>query len=121
MPEETAPATYRGTLGAAIARNATEVRADRAAQIVEASRLEYRRTIENKMMHIKELESERRSQLDLSPDNSQCLISAKKFHRQAFVATRITTAVALKELRDELAVLVADYTDLFGEEPTIVL
>lgn len=115
----TAPTHYAGALGAAIARSPQQVRDARAAQIVEASRLNYRRRIEDKVMELKSMQASRAAHLDLSPDNSQCLISAKNFNEVAFVSTRSSTALAIKGLKDDLDVLISDYQDLFGVEPNI--
>ena len=117
----TAPGPYLGKLGEAIARNSQQVREARAAQIVEASRLSFRRKLEDKVMQVKAMEAQRSVHLDLSPDNSQCLISAKHFSAENFIATRIATALSIKNTKEELDVLVADYVELFGVEPNLEL
>lgn len=119
--EQITATQYNGELGAAIARSPQQVRDARAAQIVEASRLNYRRRLEDKVMEIKSMEAQRSAHMDLSPDNSQCLLSAKNFNENAFVSTRTSTAIAIKALKEDLAVLTEDYSRLFGVEPNLEL
>lgn len=118
---QTATPQYNGALGAAIARSPQQVRDARASQIVEASRLNYRRRLEDKVMEIKSMEAQRAAHLDLSPDNTQCLISAKNFNESAFVSVRVSTALAIKDAKEQLDVLSADYEDLFGVAPNLEL
>lgn len=117
--EQTQTPVFQGSLGNAIARSSREVRDARATQIIESVRLAYRRRIEDKIMEIKSAENLRASHLDLSPDNSQCLISARNFNHEAFVAIRVGTALTVTKAQEELKVMLADYEELLGSTPNI--
>lgn len=120
-PENIVPTAYNGALGAAIARSSNQVRDERARAIVEETRLVYRRRIEDKAMEVRQMENKQAEYLDLAPDNTHCLISAKSFNAEAFVATNVSLALGLKKAKEDLDILQSDFTRLFGEPAQLIL
>lgn len=118
MEEATTP---RGALYAALDRSHEMIRAERADAIKESARLAYRRRIEDLNVTVKGLERAQSDVLDLAGDSTFNIINSKKFDAEGFVATNAANAIALKDTREKLAVLVSDYERLFGVKPNLEL
>ena len=108
-----------GELQKSLDRNRSKIRADRAEQIADDTRIEFRRSIEDIAREIRRLRSSRSALLDMSPDNSMSIISVKEFSAENFVREASSIAKAIFNKQQELKVLSEEYEFLFGEKPNL--
>jgi len=105
----------KGALGASLARNGSKIRADRAGQIADDARIEFRRKIEDLDRDIRRLRREKESLLDMSPDNEFSIISAKKFDVDEFINQTVSIKKNIHNKQILFDLLVEEYEFLFGE------
>lgn len=115
QPTATAIPTQSGAFAQTLFRNNTKIREDRAASIIEAAQLVYRREIEDMRIEKKQLERDRVSLLDLSPTDANSLKLVSDFDAKKFAERDIQIGVKLRQLDIKLEVAIASYQNLFGE------
>lgn len=120
MAEETTQ-PRQGALVASLTRNPSQVQADRAEQIVRSSKLNFARKIEDQKLALQEMKNRQSAMLDLSPNNTQCIINVKDFNAENFVANTTVLADAIVKKADYVAVLEDEFVRLFGESPKSIL
>lgn len=104
-----------GLLQGAIDRNPRQVRADRAAEIVELTEMEFGRAVEDARYKVKNLERKQNGQLDLSPDNTTSIFRVSDFDVKAFVAGEKDFLRDLRDAQIELELIEKRYQELFGK------
>jgi len=97
-------------------RSGKEIKKGRAQAIGEDAKLTYGRTLEDKAMEIRRLQTEREAALDLSPKDINSLVMAQNFDGPAFVARDLQNSIDIRNLKIQLDVGMERYTTLFGEE-----
>jgi hypothetical protein len=111
----------KGALFNALNRNSGQVKKDRSEMIETSAERYYRRQLEDIRDKIKELEITRDSQLDMSPDDINKIISPAAFDAKTFFETDASATMQIRELQIKLGELEKRYNLLFGtEEPAAV-
>lgn len=110
----------KGALQQSLDRNSKTIRADRAEQIADDTRLEYRRKIEDLQRDIKKLQRTNAALLDMSPDNTTSIISSKNFEPVDFVETRAQNSIEIYKKEKELEIVSKDFELLFGDKPQLL-
>jgi hypothetical protein len=104
-----------GALAESLGRNGTKIRADRARQIADDSKVEFRRTVEDIGRDIRRLEISKEGLLDMNGDNELSIISSRDFNVDTFIkeTVSIVKQIANKQIAYDL--LAKEYEYLFGE------
>jgi len=111
----------KGALFNALNRNSGQVKKDRSEMIHTSAERYYRRQLEDIRDKIKELEITRDSQLDMSPDDINKIISPAAFDAKGFFELDATATLQIREQEIKLEKLQQRYNLLFGvEEPASV-
>lgn len=103
-----------GTFKESLARNGKQIREDRAVSISEDAEIAYKRSIEDLKFAIKKVARKRDGLLDMSPDNTYTIITAKDFNGTDFYKTDLQIGLELRELEIQLEIAEKRYKELFG-------
>jgi len=109
--------SYPGRFFASLNRNNASIKADRAADLTEGARLQYKRKVEDLEQQINVLKRRREAALDLSPDTAISLKHAANFDEKAFVASDIAMSIEIRNLSIELKLTKGRYKSLFEGDP----
>lgn len=107
----------QGAFGASLARNASKIKEDRAIAILRNGEKYFRRKVEDITDRISNLETERDSLLDMSPNDINSLVMATDFKAEEFYETEKRLTLQIREARVELEEMQTRYKHLFGEKP----
>jgi len=106
--------TPKGKFIESLTRNNSKIRQDRAIAIYESAEMLYKRTIEDTEIKIKQLNRERESLLDLSPESATSLVLKSDFDEKLFVEKDIALGVSIRNQEIILEVAKSRYSVLFG-------
>jgi len=104
----------KGAFFESLARNAKQIKRDRAESIAEDAEIRFKRTIEDMELDLKKLRRQRENMLDMSPDNTHSLILGKDFDSVGFVEQDIKLGVEMHNLQVKLDIARKRYEHLFG-------
>ena len=105
-----------GALIGSLVRNAKQVKHDRAESIAEDAMIRFKRTIEDLEVDIRRLERQREARLDMSPNNTFSIISAKEFDPIGFVDDELAIGIKIRESKIKLKIAKDRFQYLFGDE-----
>ena len=103
----------KGKFVESLLRNNAKIRQDRALAIYEAAQMLYKRTIEDTEIKIKQLNRERESLLDLSPESATSLVLKADFDEKLFVEKDIALGIQIRNNEIILEVATSRYKILF--------
>lgn len=104
----------RGKFFESLNRSFKNVRADRAAAVVDDVEIEFKRCVENLWRDIKRLNSKKLGLLDLSSSNALTIKSVEDIKPEAFVAEYVKVNVDLRKTKIQYLVARKAYNELFG-------
>src|SRR4030042_5169888 len=87
-----------GAFQDSLMRNNQKIRRDRAIAIVESAYMNYKRSVEDLELEIKQVKRDRENMLDLSPHHAQDLMVATDFDAASFVKKDIQLGIKIREL-----------------------
>uniref|UniRef100_A0A6M3JYP8 TolC family protein n=1 Tax=viral metagenome TaxID=1070528 RepID=A0A6M3JYP8_9ZZZZ len=105
-----------GAFITSLKRNNAKIREDRAQAIVEAAQLNYKRTVEDLEMNIKQMKREQENMLDLSPTTAISLVLASDFDSVEYTKKDIELGIKIREAEIKLDIAKKRYAYLFGGE-----
>ena len=106
--------TTQGAFLESLVRNNKKIRQDRAEAIGEDAQIRYKREVEDLEIKIRQLNRERESMLDMSPENAMSLVLASDFDSKAFVEKDIAMGVEMRNLQIKLEIASERFAHLFG-------
>ena len=106
--------TTQGAFLESLVRNNKKIRQDRAEAIGEDAQIRYKREAEDLEIKMRQLNRERESMLDMSPENAMSLVLASDFDSKAFVEKDIAMGVEMRNLQIKLEIASERFTHLFG-------
>ena len=106
--------TNQGAFLESLVRNNKKIRQDRAEAIGEDAQIRYKREVEDLEIKIRQLNRERESMLDMSPENAMSLVLASDFDSKAFVEKDIAMGVEMRNLQIKLEIASERFAHLFG-------
>ncbi len=114
MGDETKELEAKGAFASSLLRNNKQIRADRAAAIVENAELIYKRKVEDLEVTLKQLKRDQENMLDLSPTNAQSLVVASDFKGEVYVAKDLALGIEIRNTEISLEIAKKRYEYLFG-------
>lgn len=108
--------SYPGRFFASLNRNNASIKADRAADLTEGARLQYKRKVEDLEQQINVLRRGREAALDLSPDTAISLKHASNFDPVKFLENDMAKSIEIRNLSIELQIAKSRYDLLFENE-----
>lgn len=106
---------YAGKFFASLNRNNSSIRSDRAADLTEGAKLQYKRKVEDLQQDINSLIRRREAALDLSPDTALSLKHASNFDPNKFVQDDIDMSIEIRNLTVQLTIISKRYKELFED------
>lgn len=106
----------KGALGASLARNSKQIKLDRAMTIHRTGEKEFRRRIEDLEDRVVNIQQERDSLLDMSPDDVNKLTIGTDFRAPEFYEAVRKFTLQIREAKVELEEMRAQYEYLFGQK-----
>jgi hypothetical protein len=103
----------KGALYDSLTRGPGKIRKDRGAEIHEAAQVKFKRKIEDMELEIKQLNRDRRSLIDLSPDTAISLKVASDFKAEDFVMKELEIGIKIRNLDIALEIARSRYNYLF--------
>jgi hypothetical protein len=104
-----------GNLSSNLLRNNSKIRQDRALELTDDAKFDYRQMIINKARSIKKLLNGMRASIDLSPTSTQTLGPTKDFDTEQFAKDDSANAIAVRVIMQEVRVMRLRFAVLFGE------
>lgn len=105
-----------GLFNESLNRSNNQIKAERAASILEDAEIAYVRIVQDLERELKRKERERAAMLDISPSNTYLFLSPKEFDCDKFINDDIFISLEIKKLKDKLAVVRQRFVELFGTE-----
>lgn len=97
-------------------RSNSKIKLDRALAITKSADLYYKRMVEDKIVELDAVITERENALDLSPTDVNTLIMASDFKAVEFAERDHKLSVKIRNLGIEVDVAKARYKQLFGKD-----
>jgi len=104
----------QGAFANSLLRNSSKIKEDRAITIFRNAERYYKRKVEDIEAEIQDLETERDSQLDLSPTDINSLVLASDFKSDQFFETDLKLTLKIREARIRLEEAKNRYAFLFS-------
>lgn len=105
----------KGAFAGSLLRNASKIKEDRAITIQRNAERFYKRKVEDIEAEIQDLETERASQLDMSPTDINSLVLASDFKAEQFFETDMKLTLKIREAKIRLEEAKDRYNYLFSE------
>jgi hypothetical protein len=102
------------SLADSLSRSGSQIKKDRALEISEGIEIDLKRKIEDLQREIKIKERQKKSAIDMSPDNAFSIIKTKDFDPLEFINNYDSLNLQLRELKIKLNNSCKSYNELFG-------
>jgi hypothetical protein len=103
----------QGKFASSLLRNSSKIKEDRAITIFRNAERFYKRKVEDLEARIQDLETERDSQLDMSPTDINSLVLASDFNAEKFYDTDMKLTLEIREANIKLEEARKRYNELF--------